>query len=122
MLVLIKKRNEMINGFEKETHELTDYEMFLLPKIVIGLKTKVGETKAITNKEMVDKLRLLDYKVNPARIRKIINYIRINRLIINLVSSSKGYWVENNIDRIKSYIESLEQRANEIQRVANSFK
>ena len=112
----------MINGFEKETHELTDYEMFLLPKIVIGLKTKVGETKAITNKEMVDKLRLLDYKVNPARIRKIINHIRINRLIINLVSSSKGYWVENNIDRIKSYIESLEQRANEIQRVANSFK
>lgn len=112
----------MINGFERETHELNEVEMELLPKIVAGFKTKVGEDKAIKNAEIIRVMKGLYPKINPARLRKIINHIRVNRLVPNLISSSKGYWIEENPERIQVYIESLEQRAREIQRVANSFK
>ena len=111
----------MINGFERETHELTDYEKKLVTPIVNGLKTKIGVANAITNKEMVAKMKAVGYKINEARIRKIINYIRTKKLLLNLISSSKGYWIENDHKRIKEYIQSLDQRINEIKRVRDSF-
>lgn len=111
----------MLNNFERETHELTDYEKKLVNPIVNGLKTKIGVNNAITNKKMVAKMKDAGYKISEVRIRKIINYIRTKKLLLNLISSSKGYWIENDPKRIKEYIQSLDQRINEIKRVRNSF-
>ena len=84
----------MITGFEEYTHELNDYEeKTLLPVIVKGLKTKIGKENAVTNKEICSALKKLDLKVNDARIRKVISFIRINRIIENLISNSKGYFL-----------------------------
>ena len=67
----------MINGFEEQTHELTEYEeKTLLPPIIKGLKTKVGEQNAITSTEIVKRMKELGFKLDPARLRKIINHIR----------------------------------------------
>ena len=103
----------MINGFYNETHELNEYEQnILLPVIVKGLSTKIGESKAVTNKHIIEHLKLRGYqKLTPARVRKIINNIRVNGIIKNLVASSKGYWIEPNIERRKLYSESIIQRA-----------
>ena len=44
----------MIEGFETETAELTDYEKdTLLPLLVKGLNSKIGVENAITNGQIV---------------------------------------------------------------------
>lgn len=111
----------MINGFENETHELNDYELKLVPIFVAGLKKRTKQEFAITNNTMAKLMKAKGYSVNAPRIRKIINYIRTKKLIVNLISSSKGYWITENPEQLKKYVESLTQRINEIKRVRDSF-
>jgi hypothetical protein len=111
----------MINGFERETHELNDYELTLVPLFVAGLKTKTRQELAITNKKICAIMKERGHKVSEVRIRKIINFIRTKKLIVNLISSSKGYWIAENQKQLTKYVQSLDQRINEIQRVRNSF-
>lgn len=103
----------MINGFEEYTEHLNEYERdTLLPLIIRGLQTKIGSKNAITNKKMIKALTSIGYDgLSEPRIRKIINYIRIQGLIINLVASSKGYYVENNIEERRRYVEGVQARA-----------
>ena len=76
----------MIKGFDQETQPLNDYEMgVLLPLLVRGLRTKIGRENAVTNKHIVNTLKG-SYKLNDARVRKIINHIRTNDLIPGLNS------------------------------------
>ena len=113
----------MINGFNDQTKELNEYERnTLLPIIISGLQRKVGIENAITSKEIESKLRLKGHEVRGARLRKIINFIRINGLIDCLMASSKGYWIEDDKDIILKYINSLEQRAESIRYVAECLK
>ena len=113
----------MIQGFEDHTQPLTDYERdILLPVIIKGLNRKIGENNAITSKEIIRKLLDLGYQISGARLRKIVNHIRIKGLIKCLMASSKGYWIEDDKQKIMNYIISLEQRAESIQNVAESLK
>ena len=113
----------MIEGFEDHTQPLTDYERdILLPVIVKGLNRKVGENNSITSKEIIRRLSGLGYKISGARLRKIVNHIRIKGLIKCLMASSKGYWIESDAQKVMDYILSLEQRAESIQNVAESLK
>ena len=103
----------MIYGFKEQTEPLTDYEKnILLPLIVAGLKTKIGKANAITNPKMIQALKSHGYdKISEPRIRKIINYIRIQGLIINLIASNKGYWIEEDINERRKYVQGVKQRA-----------
>ncbi len=103
----------MINGFEDYTEQLNEYERdTLLPLIVRGLNTKIGPKKAITNKKMVKALTDIGYeKLSGPRVRKIINYIRIQGYIKNLVASSRGYYIENNIEERRKYVQGVKDRA-----------
>tara|TARA_R100000951_G_scaffold116523_2_gene128779 strand:- start:1422 stop:1769 length:348 start_codon:yes stop_codon:yes gene_type:complete len=103
----------MIYGFKKETEPLNDYERdILLPAIVKGLQTKIGKHNAITNIKMIKALHVHGYKsLSEPRIRKIINFIRIQGLIINLIASNKGYWIEENINERRKYVKGVKQRA-----------
>lgn len=104
----------MLYGFEKQTEPLTDYERdVLLPVFVQGLKTKIGKEKAVTNPQMIKALKQAGYKkLSEPRVRKIINYIRTNRIIINLIASSNGYWIENDIEERRKYVAMVKDRAN----------
>lgn len=83
----------MIKGFDQETQPLNDYEMgVLLPLLVRGLRTKIGRENAVTNKHIVSSLKG-SYKLNDARVRKIINHIRTNDLIPGLIANSDGYFI-----------------------------
>lgn len=112
----------MINGFIEETKSLTEDELKLVNLFVRGFCDKIGEANAITSEEIIKKLRTTGVKITGARIRKIVNYIRVHHLVINLVATSKGYYIENDPLKLKNYIESLHQRAHAILEVANSYK
>jgi hypothetical protein len=110
----------MINGFSEQTHELTEYELSIVPVFVKGFATKIGKSNAVTNKEIVAKLKP-QYKVSDARVRKIVNYIRNECLLPGLIASSHGYYLTTDPVELETYIQSLAQRANEINRVKNSM-
>ena len=111
----------MIKGFEDQTEELNEYELnILVPVLVNGLLTKVGKENAITNKKIVTALTPA-YKINDARVRKIINHIRRNKLVRNLIATSAGYYISSDKIEIENYIISLKQRADAIVELANSY-
>ena len=112
-----------INGFEEITYELTDYEInVLLPIMERGLRKRIGKENAITSNEILDKCVNAGYKLNSARIRKLINYIRVNHVIPFLMDSSKGYYIEHDKVKMIEYIESLEKRAKSIINVSVSLR
>lgn len=108
----------MIKGFTEQTKPLSDYELnTLVPRIVRGLTKKVGKEKAITNTEIVAILKREGYSLSEARVRKIINYIRVNGIIERLIATSDGYYVANTKKEVADYIESLKGREDAIRAV-----
>tara|TARA_R110002110_G_scaffold386393_1_gene598044 strand:- start:219 stop:563 length:345 start_codon:yes stop_codon:yes gene_type:complete len=102
----------MIIGFEEYTAKLSDYERdTLLPVIVKGLLTKIGKHHAITNKKMCVALTTVGYKISEPRVRKIINHIRVNGLIINLIATGKGYYISHDIEERRKWKEGMRARA-----------
>ena len=69
----------MVNFFEEITEELNDYERLTIsPLIVKGLSMKIGKENVITNGEMrKGLLNKYSIKISDARMRKIIQYIRL---------------------------------------------
>jgi hypothetical protein len=101
----------MINSFEEYTFELNQYEREeLLPLIVLGLSLRIGKQNAITNNKATTKLREKGLKINAARFRKIVQYIRFNGIIHNLIACKKGYYISIIKKEQEDYILSLEQR------------
>ena len=113
----------MLHGFEDYTADLNDYEKsVLLPTMAKCLAKKTGKTNAITNKVMCEKMEEHGYDIGEARVRKIINYIRITDLVPCLIATSKGYYVSNDIDELTLYIGSLKDRAAAITAVSDALK
>lgn len=113
----------MIQGFEEQTQPLNDYERdTLLPLITLGLKTKVGQGKAITGSCIVDAMKRAGYTLDAPRLRKIVNHIRNNDLLPGLVSTSKGYFVASTGKEIDECIISLTGCVEAIQGVINALK
>ncbi len=112
----------MINGFEEETHELTDYELTIVPIIVAKISNNIGEAKAVKNKDIISQLKARGFeKINPARVRKLIHYIRVKRLVTNLIATSKGYYRADKQEQVDKFVEGLQQRINSINEMKNSF-
>lgn len=108
----------MINGFDEITKPLTDYERdVLLPVVTYGLSLKVGKDTAITNGRICDALRSKGYKITEPRLRKIVNFIRTNGMVTNLIATSRGYYVATSLDEMEDYIESLKARESAIREV-----
>ena len=111
----------MITLFENETHDLTDEEKNALPLMIKGLKSHRGKANAITSAKMIEGMEIRGHKMNGARVRKMINYIRCKRLITNLIGSSSGYYVATHQKEIEDYKKSLDERIAAIQAVRDSF-
>lgn len=113
----------MINGFEEETAPLTEAEHKMVPWFVAGLSTKIGADMAITSDEMAK--AILDKKgvtVTGARIRKIINYIRVTHQVPRLMATSKGYYITNDRAELGRYIQSLKQREEAIRAMRTALE
>lgn len=113
----------MLYGFSAETAPLSEYEReTLLPVIVKCLSRHIGKDNAITNEAMREALALHGYrKIGSARIRKIINHIRVNGLIECLMATSDGYYITKDKDEMLDYVLSLQSRIEAIQVVLEAM-
>jgi len=111
----------MINGFEKETHELSEFELGLIPILIAGLKGKHGKENAVTNPKIVRVLKELGKKTSEPRVRKMMHYIRTEHLVTNLIATNKGYYRATNQEEIDKYVEGLRQRVRSIEDIIKSF-
>lgn len=108
---MVKRLYEMIENFEKETKDLTDYEKrILLPIMVKCLANHKGKDMAVSNSQMCLKMSECGYQISDTRVRKIINHIRINALVECLIASGQGYYVAQTKREMERYITSLRSR------------
>lgn len=113
----------MINGFTQQTEPLNEYERnTLLPVICRGLANKVGEARAITNTAITRAMKGAGYQLTEARLRKIINHIRITGMIRWLIATSKGYYIATSRQEMEDYIGSLRGREMAIRAVRESME
>lgn len=115
----------MIIGFEEITATLSEKELALVPVFVERLSLKVGKENAVTSQQIIT--GFANKKVNPvkiggARIRKIINYIRMNNLVPRLMATSAGYYVTNDKEELRSYVESLKGRESAIRAIRHKIE
>lgn len=112
----------MLKGFDEHTAPLTDEERYrLVPAVVNILKTAKGKRRAVTNNDIATILRDEGKKPSSARIRKLINHIRNNDLIIGLIATSNGYYIASCEEELIEYEDSLRGREEAIKAVRLSI-
>jgi hypothetical protein len=117
----------MITNFEAITSPLTEDELKLIPYLVDGLK-KRDKSNAIKGEEICS--RLQDFKKNigisekpkltDSRLRKMVNYIRVNGLL-PVGATSNGYFCITDRLEIERQVKSLKQRAEAINAAAEAL-
>lgn len=114
----------MIQGFTEQTEPLTEYEeATLLPPLIRGLQTKVGKEHSVTNKSIIEGMnRNLGLKMTDARVRKLINHIRVHDLVPCLIATSQGYYIAESEAELREYEESLLGRESAIRQVRLSIQ
>lgn len=112
----------MIKGFEKYTIELTDDEMKIVSIIVDRFRHKPGIKNIVSNPQIVDGLKSIGIETTEPRIRKIIQYIRINEMIPGLIATSKGYYSTTDINELEQWIDTMKQRENSIRESRKSIE
>ena len=113
----------MIQGFEEYTAPLTDYEREALrPRLVHYLSLCNGAANAVKNGTIVRHLRYYGCRATEARVRKLINHIRIHALVPCLVASSRGYYVTDDPEELDKFIASLAGREDAIRAVRVSME
>lgn len=113
----------MITNFEDYTFELTDSEKKAL-SFIVGYFKFASITKNFPRKNK-DVCRFLEnhhkIKCTTPRMRKIIHEIRAKGIIPNLLASSKGYYISEDLNELEAYFESLDQRINSIKEIQDQI-
>lgn len=122
----------MLTGFEQETAPLNAIELRAARIIAYCLITgHTGADKAVTAQHICNAMakqsaEFRDEKgrpyLNGARIRKIVNHLRVTGACPRLIASSKGYYISNDRQEITEYIQSLYARAEAILAVAKQMQ
>ncbi len=113
---------KMIPGFEDFTYEINQDELKAIGFLIPHLKAKKGKKNAVKNARIRQFLKANGHgNFTDVRVRKIINYIRVSRLVKNLVANSKGYFVTSDPAELLRFLNSLQRRENEIKKVRCSY-
>lgn len=111
----------MINGFEKETASLNEYERNTLLPIIASWLRKTSISRPIVNRVATQWLRDRGYECTEARFRKVVSTIRLENIVSNVIATSKGYYVSDDAGEIAEYITSLRERAGSINAIADAL-
>lgn len=105
----------MVSGHENITSELTSEELWLANDMIrfFKNKTKQNPVKSIQIVVGINKHYSLKKRFTDVRLRKIINYYRVNS-ILPVISNSNGYYVSYDPEDIEEMVQSLTQRAGSI--------
>lgn len=102
----------MIKNFEQETHPLSETELNLAAIVAKSIKKYVGKDNAITADKMAKALiDAYDVTIDGARMRKIMNHIRMTGLCGCVLACSKGYYIADTKEEMSDYLEGLFSRA-----------
>jgi len=113
----------MITNFDDYTIELNQDELKIVPIIVDRFTKWKGSKYIVTNPQIVSGLeRNFKIKITEPRIRKIIQYIRIENLVPGLIATSKGYYTTDDINELEQWIETMKQRENAIRESRTSIE
>ena len=111
----------MIKNFERETSPLSDYEKEeLVPLVVQVLQHCKGKKYALSNKNFISRWGG-GHKLNPARFRKVVNYVRNKGLIKGLIATSKGYYIAQSRQELENYIKSLQGREDAVKELRKNM-
>lgn len=101
----------MDNVFENKTKVLGEREILLAHDFAKAFNHRpFGKQYAILSTEIIAAYHAKGVKMNNSRIRKIIKYIRMNQLVMNLIGSQKGYHRSDDPIEIQKYIDRLDRR------------
>jgi hypothetical protein len=93
--------------------DLSEFEKECVPVIINGLKNKIGKDNAVNNSYIISKMDEIGFSgLRPPRVRKIVNHIRNNDLLLLLCANSKGYFLPKNLEELDGYFEVMEKRIN----------
>ena len=113
----------MVRGFETYTEPLNQREREIVaPLLARQLEWRKGKALAITNNEIRAMMRSRGYLLSDAKVRALINYIRINGLVERLVASSEGYYVAESAAELADYCDSLREREAAIRAVRQALE
>lgn len=105
----------MVTNFESITHELTVDEIGMIKPLCKSLM-RYKKENPITAKEIIQKWNnsgLSLPKISEPRLRKLVNYIRTNKLL-PIIADSNGYYVASSNEEIQENVRGLIERANGI--------
>lgn len=116
----------MITNFETVTFELTEDELKWIPYLINGFNMH-GPTCPIKEVDILAGCNRsrekygIKTKMTGARLRKLVNYIRVSGLV-PLLATSKGYFVTDDPNAIEKQIRSLYERAASIKQAAEGLR
>lgn len=103
---------------KSRTRSLSNYEQnVLLPILMKGLEMKKGKTNAVTSDQIVMGVRNQSLKINSSSVEMIINYIRMNDLIVGLMGSARGYYIISSEQEFIDYENNLMGREAALRKV-----
>lgn len=109
-----------------QLNPLTEEEKILIPKIIKVL-LKTSKNRPIYTNQLIKGINErkeqfgLTNNFTGSRLRKIINFLRVNKLLA-VISNKKGYYVSYDKEDIKTTIASLRERAASIQAAADGLE
>lgn len=113
----------MVRGFEQYTSPLTRSDKEIgVPILTKMLKWRKGHGVSIKNGEIREKMRAEGYPVGDAKVRALINYIRVNGLVERLVATSEGYYIAESAAELSDYCDSLREREAAIRAVRQALE
>ena len=103
--------------------DLNEFELKCIDPIIKGLSNKIGKENAVSNNYIIDKMNQFGYiGLTPPRVRKIINHIRNNNLLMCVCANSKGYFLPKNMKELNDYMDTMEKRINSQIRTFDKLK
>lgn len=105
----------MITNFDEFTYKITPHEKKAAKVIENFLRKNplFYKSQDLISLFYWSEANGINPKLNGARIRAVINYLR-RTTAPNIIATSKGYKITNNIEELHAYHDSLEERIDSI--------
>jgi len=104
-----------MKNFEELTHELNDDEKRIAVLLCQLFREKPGKKNTFKNHDLRQWLEKEHFEpISGPRLRKVIQFIRLNGMLIGLIASHSGYWLTEDPEELRSWIESMQERENAV--------
>jgi len=115
----------MIPGYEDITCEVNEEEIEMAKEIARAFSVKyIGKENAVSGAKIIASYKKnRGYNLNDGRLRKIIQYIRLNCLTARpLLASAKGYYIARNDEELKKWLITMDKRIRQTQYTRDCVK